>query len=132
MFIDLDRFKQVNDTLGHDKGDDLLLQVTARLKSCLRKGDTLARQGGDEFTVVLPDLRVRDDARLVADKFLECLNMPFDLGGHEVFISASIGIAVYPHDGETIDELMRHADVAMYYIKGQGKNGQAFYTDTMA
>jgi len=132
MFIDLDRFKQVNDTFGHDKGDDLLLQVTARLKSCLRKGDTLARQGGDEFTVVLPDLRVRDDARLVADKFLECLNLPFDLGGHEVFISASIGIAVYPHDGETIDELMRHADVAMYYIKGQGKNGQAFYTDTMA
>ena len=131
MFIDLDRFKQVNDTLGHDKGDELLLQVTARLKSCLRKGDTLARQGGDEFTVVLPDLHSRDDARLVAGKFLECLNLPFDLGGNEVVISASIGIAVFPHDGDTIDTLMRRADVAMYYIKGQGKNGQAFYADTM-
>lgn len=131
MFIDLDRFKHVNDTLGHDQGDALLLQVTARLKSCLRKGDTLARQGGDEFTVVLPDLHVRDDARLVADKFLESLNRPFDLGGNEVHISASIGIAVYPHDGDTIDELMRRADVAMYYIKGQGKNGQAFYNRTM-
>ena len=131
MFIDLDRFKYVNDTFGHDKGDELLLQVTARLKSCLRKGDTLARQGGDEFTVVLPDLHTRDDARLVAAKFLECLNLPFDLGGNEVVISASIGIAVFPHDGQTIDELMRHADVAMYYIKGQGKNGQAFFADTM-
>lgn len=131
MFIDLDRFKHVNDTLGHDQGDALLLQVTARLKSCLRKGDTLARQGGDEFTVVLPDLHVRDDARLVGDKFLESLNRPFDLGGNEVHISASIGIAVYPHDGDTIDELMRRADVAMYYIKGQGKNGQAFYNRTM-
>lgn len=131
MFIDLDRFKHVNDTLGHDQGDALLLQVTARLKSCLRKGDTLARQGGDEFTVVLPDLHVRDDARRVADKFLESLNRLFDLGGNEVHISASIGIAVYPHDGDTINELMRRADVAMYHIKGQGKNGQAFYDRTM-
>ena len=131
MFIDLDRFKLVNDTLGHDKGDELLLQVTSRLKGCLRKGDTLARQGGDEFTVVLPDLHVRDDARVVADKFLECLNLPFDLAGQEAFISASIGIAVFPHDGETVDELLRHADVAMYQIKGQGKNGQAFYVETM-
>lgn len=131
MFIDLDRFKHVNDTLGHDMGDVLLLQVTARLKSCLRKGDTLARQGGDEFTVVLPDLHVRDDARRVADKFLESLNQPFDLGGNRVRISASIGIAVFPHDGETIDELMRRADVAMYYIKGQGKNGLAFYDNAM-
>ena len=131
MFIDLDRFKHVNDTFGHDKGDELLLEVTSRLKSCLRKGDTLARQGGDEFTVVLPDLHVRDDARKVADKFLECLNLPFDLGANKVSISASIGIAVFPHDGETIDELMRRADAAMYHIKGQGKNGQAFYTDMM-
>jgi len=131
MFIDLDRFKLVNDTLGHVKGDELLQQVAARLKECLRKGDTLARQGGDEFTIVLPELRERDDARAVADKFLECLHLPFDLDGHQVHISASIGIAVYPAHGESIDELLRHADIAMYQVKGQGKNGHAFYDPSM-
>ena len=131
MFIDLDRFKLVNDTLGHVKGDELLQQVAARLKECLRRGDTLARQGGDEFTIVLPELRERDDARAVADKFLECLHQPFDLDGHQVHISASIGIAVYPDHGESIDELLRHADIAMYQVKGQGKNGHAFYDPSM-
>jgi diguanylate cyclase (GGDEF)-like protein/PAS domain S-box-containing protein len=131
MFIDLDRFKLVNDTLGHVKGDELLQQAAGRLKECLRKGDTLARQGGDEFTIVLPDLRDRDDARMVADKFLEVLQEPFDLDGHAVHISASIGIAVYPAHGESIDELLRHADIAMYQIKGQGKNGHAFYDPSM-
>jgi diguanylate cyclase (GGDEF)-like protein/PAS domain S-box-containing protein len=131
MFIDLDRFKLVNDTLGHVKGDELLQQVAGRLKECLRKGDTLARQGGDEFTIVLPELRERDDARAVADKFLECLHLPFDLDGHEVHISASIGIAIYPGHGESIDELLRHADIAMYQVKGQGKNGHAFYDPSM-
>jgi diguanylate cyclase (GGDEF)-like protein/PAS domain S-box-containing protein len=131
MFIDLDRFKLVNDTLGHVKGDELLQQVAGRLKECLRKGDTLARQGGDEFTIVLPELRDRDDARNVADKFLECLHLPFDLDGHEVHISASIGIAIYPSHGESIDELLRHADIAMYQVKGQGKNGHAFYDPSM-
>jgi diguanylate cyclase (GGDEF)-like protein/PAS domain S-box-containing protein len=131
MFIDLDRFKLVNDTLGHVKGDELLQQAAGRLKECLRKGDTLARQGGDEFTIVLPELRDRDDARMVADKFLEVLQEPFDLDGHAVHISASIGIAVYPAHGESIDELLRHADIAMYQIKGQGKNGHAFYDPSM-
>ncbi|WP_198116051.1 putative bifunctional diguanylate cyclase/phosphodiesterase [Massilia rhizosphaerae] len=131
MFIDLDRFKLVNDTLGHVKGDELLQQAAGRLKECLRKGDTLARQGGDEFTIVLPELRDRDDARMVADKFLEVLQEPFDLDGHAVHISASIGIAIYPSHGESIDELLRHADIAMYQIKGQGKNGHAFYDPTM-
>ena len=131
MFIDLDRFKLVNDTLGHVKGDELLQQAATRLKECLRKGDTLARQGGDEFTIVLPELHSHDDARLVADKFLEVLQAPFDLDGHEVHISASIGIAIYPKDGESIDELLRHADIAMYQVKALGKNGHSFYHDSM-
>jgi diguanylate cyclase (GGDEF)-like protein/PAS domain S-box-containing protein len=131
MFIDLDRFKLVNDTLGHVKGDELLQQAAKRLKSCLRRGDTLARQGGDEFTIVLPELRGRDDAKAVAEKFLDGLQKPFDLDGHVVHISASIGIAVYPGDGETIDELVRHADMAMYQVKALGKNGVGFYHDSM-
>ena len=131
MFIDLDRFKLVNDTLGHVKGDHLLQQVALRLKQCLRRGDTLARQGGDEFTLVLPNLRERQDAKLVADKFLESLQQPFDLDGHEIHISACIGIAIYPADGDTIDELLRHADIAMYQVKALGKNGQRFYDKSM-
>ncbi len=131
MFIDLDRFKLVNDTLGHVKGDELLQQVALRLKECLRRGDTLARQGGDEFTIVLPELRDRADATAIADKFLECLHKPFDLDGHEVHISASIGIAIYPGDGESIDELLRHADIAMYQVKALGKNGHSFYHNSM-
>jgi len=131
MFIDLDRFKLVNDTLGHVKGDELLQQVAARLKECLRRGDTLARQGGDEFTIVLPELRSQDDARIVAAKFLDRLHRPFDLDGHEVHISASIGIALYPAHGDSIDALLRHADIAMYQVKGRGKNGHAFYDPAM-
>jgi len=131
MFIDLDRFKLVNDTLGHVKGDELLQQVSQRLKVCLRRGDTLARQGGDEFTIVLPELRDRQDAKSIAEKFLESLHAPFDLDGHEVHISASIGIAIYPNDGETIDELLRHADIAMYQVKALGKNGHSFYHNSM-
>ncbi len=131
MFIDLDRFKLVNDTLGHVKGDELLQQVALRLKDCLRRGDTLARQGGDEFTIVLPELRDRQDARAIADKFLESLHQSFDLDGHQVHISASIGIAIYPGDGEGIDELLRHADIAMYQVKALGKNGHSFYHNSM-
>ncbi|SFG37696.1 response regulator receiver modulated diguanylate cyclase/phosphodiesterase with PAS/PAC sensor(s) [Duganella sp. CF458] len=131
MFIDLDRFKLVNDTLGHVKGDELLQQAARRLKECLRKGDTLARHSGDEFTIVLPELRDRADAKAIADKFQEVLQSPFDLDGHVVHISASIGIAVYPNDGDSIEELLRHADIAMYQVKAQGKNGHSFYHPSM-
>ena len=131
MFIDLDRFKLVNDTLGHVKGDELLQQAALRLKECLRRGDTLARQGGDEFTVVLPELRSRVDATLIADKILACLGEAFVLDGHQVHISASIGIAVYPEHGESIDQLLLHADIAMYQVKALGKNGHSFYHHSM-
>jgi diguanylate cyclase (GGDEF)-like protein len=131
MFVDLDRFKLVNDTLGHITGDELLQQVATRLKENLRRGDTLARLGGDEFTLLLPDLRDRKDAGTIADKFLECLQQPFFIDGHEMHISASIGIALYPVDGDSIDDLLRHADIAMYQVKARGKNGRCFYDNSM-
>ena len=131
MFIDLDRFKLVNDTFGHVKGDDLLQQVSLRLKDCLRRGDTLARQGGDEFTILLPELLGCDEAKAIAAKFLESLHQPFELDGQLVHVSASIGIALYPNDGDSIDELLRHADIAMYQVKARGRNGLSFYDDSM-
>jgi diguanylate cyclase (GGDEF)-like protein/PAS domain S-box-containing protein len=131
MFIDLDRFKLVNDTLGHEIGDKLLQQAATRLKACLRSGDTLARLGGDEFTAVLPELNDRQDAALIAEKFLACLRLPFQLAGQSVHISASIGIAIYPDDGESIDELIRNSDIAMYHMKAQGKNGYSFFERSM-
>lgn len=131
LFIDLDRFKLVNDTLGHGIGDVLLQQAAIRLKACLRSGDTLARLGGDEFTAVLPELNDRQDAMLIAEKFLACLRQPFQLAGQSVHISASIGIAIYPADGDSIDELIRHSDIAMYHMKAEGKNGHCFFDRSM-
>ncbi|MEO8278436.1 MAG: EAL domain-containing protein [Ideonella sp.] len=127
MFIDLDRFKLVNDTLGHLLGDDLLKDAASRLKDVLRAGDTLARLGGDEFIIMLPRLGSRDDASVVARKILECLQFPFVLAEHEVTISASIGIAIYPAHGTSIDQLLAHADIAMYRVKADGKNGSCFF-----
>ncbi len=131
LFIDLDRFKLVNDTMGHVTGDDLLRQVALRLKDCLRRGDTLARLGGDEFVLLMPDLRDKQDVGEIAEKFLKSLQQPFFLGRNEVQISASIGIALYPDDGSSIDELIRHADLAMYHVKAHGKNGRSFYHSSM-
>lgn len=127
MFIDLDRFKLVNDTLGHAIGDLLLQQATGRLKACLRRGDTLARLGGDEFTAVLPEIGNRQDAVLVAEKFLESLRQPFELANQTIHISASIGIAIYPADGASIDELISNSDIAMYQKKATGKDGYSFF-----
>ena len=127
MFIDLDRFKMVNDTFGHGGGDGLLQQVASRLKACLRKCDTLSRIGGDEFTAILPELSSREDAALIADKFVECLRPPFVIAGQNVHLTASIGVALFPDDGLRIDDLVRHADVAMYHMKAKGRNGHAFF-----
>lgn len=131
MFIDLDNFKPINDTLGHDIGDLLLKEVTARLQRCLRESDTAARIGGDEFVVLLPSLSTTDDALRVANKIREALNLPFDLAGNEVRISSSIGIAVYPEHGEAEKDLVKHADIAMYHAKKHGRNDAALYRPDM-
>ena len=131
MFLDLDRFKRINDTFGHAKGDELLKLVTVRLQSAVRGGDTLARLGGDEFTMVLPNLRNRQDAEAVARKILDNLHLPFEIDQQIIHISASIGIAIYPGDGDSIDELLRHADIAMYQVKSMDKDGFHFYDPSM-
>jgi diguanylate cyclase (GGDEF)-like protein len=131
MFVDLDRFKLVNDTLGHVKGDELLQMVATRLRERLREGDTLARLGGDEFTLLLPDLREKQDASIIAEQIVQTLGQPFVLGGTPVHVSASVGIAVCPGDGETVDDLIRHADIAMYKVKALGKNGYSYYDSSM-
>ncbi|MEX5746686.1 EAL domain-containing protein [Massilia sp. X63] len=131
MFIDLDRFKHVNDSLGHDAGDALIVEIARRLSGSLRESDTVARQGGDEFVVVLPDLASQDDAAKVARKLLDNLFQPMLLCGHEVFPSGSIGIAMYPRDGEDSATLLKNADSAMYGSKGQGGNHYSFYTAEM-
>ncbi|XOV84370.1 MAG: EAL domain-containing protein [bacterium] len=131
MFLDLDRFKLVNDTLGHSMGDRLLKAVANRLQSCLRSGDTLSRFGGDEFTLLLPEVRTRDDVVVIAEKILDRLNQPFVIDGHELFVGASIGIAMYPEAGESGEELIQNADIAMYHVKGRGKNGYQFFSEEM-
>jgi diguanylate cyclase (GGDEF)-like protein/PAS domain S-box-containing protein len=127
LFIDLDRFKQINDTLGHAVGDALLQQVARRLEGCLRRTDMLARMGGDEFTVVLSELRDPQYAQTVAQKLLDTLKAPFHVGGYELFVTASIGISGYPRDGRDAATLQRNADSAMYRAKTLGRNNyQAF------
>jgi len=131
MFLDLDRFKVVNDTLGHAMGDVLLQVVTQRLEHCLRKGDTLSRFGGDEFTLLLPAINNSDDARRIAKKLIDALKAPFQLGENEVFVGVSIGIALYPEAGTSMDQLIHNADIAMYHVKARGKDGYRFYSESM-
>ena len=129
MFIDLDRFKSINDNLGHAAGDQLLQAVAARLTKCLREGDTVARLGGDEFTVLLPLIGLREAAENAARKVLAVLNQPFRIGQLEYIVGASIGIALYPDDGDTLDALIQNADIAMYDVKAQGRNSYAFFSE---
>ncbi len=142
-FLDLDHFSSINDTLGHDLGDQLIRDVAARLSVCCRETDTItrligdcgqpevSRLGGDEFTVVLPDLTDAQDADRVARRILDCFGEPFKLGTNEVYVSTSIGIAVYPEDGHTIEDLVKNADVAMYHAKENGRNTCRLYSPTM-
>jgi len=132
LFLDLDRFKVVNDTLGHSVGDELLKQVANRLRSCLREGDTVARLGGDEFIVLLPNINSDDIARLVAKKLVDAIKQPFFVDGNELFLTGSIGISMFPENGETADLLIKNADTAMYYTKEQGKNSFNCYNRDMS
>ncbi len=129
MFIDLDGFKRINDLFGHAKGDTVLQEVSRRLQDCLRKADTLARLGGDEFAAVLPDLHTIRHAEIIANKFLKSLRQAFYVDGVEIFVTGSIGIAGYPIDGESCEQLLQNADSAMYQVKVLGKNGAVFFSD---
>ena len=131
MFLDLDRFKEVNDTLGHDVGDILLKDAAERLKNCVREIDTVARLGGDEFTVVMGELEDQGSVERVAQEILKKFAEPFQLGAETAYISASIGITLYPEDGNGVDELLKNADQAMYAAKSQGRNRYSYFTPSM-
>lgn len=122
IFLDLDGFKSVNDSHGHDVGDELLMLVAKRLQSCVRKSDTVVRFGGDEFVLLLTGLHYSNEAIFVADKVLQLLQSPFELSSATVQIGCSIGIAMYPHDGANDTELLKKADTLMYQVKSSGKN----------
>ncbi|HJV25244.1 MAG TPA: EAL domain-containing protein [Aromatoleum sp.] len=131
LFLDLDGFKWINDTLGHDVGDELLIEVAHRLTSCVRDQDTVARLGGDEFTIVVQDLLHADDLHAVGEKVVNILREPFKLGTIAHRISGSVGITVYPDDGDNVQTLFRNADIAMYKSKQAGKNRLQFYSRDM-
>lgn len=122
MLLDLDHFKLINDASGHGAGDDMLKQVAQRLSQCVRETDTVARLGGDEFVVILTDLPETGDVDVVAEKILGALSRPFEINGHDVFVTASIGISLYPRDGDHGEILLRYADIAMYRVKEHGRN----------
>jgi diguanylate cyclase (GGDEF)-like protein len=131
LFLDLDNFKTINDSLGHTVGDSLLKQIASRLGECVRDTDTISRQGGDEFLIVLPDLHDADAAAPVLVKVMERLQQPFHAEGHELATSVSIGIAIYPDDGAGFDTLLKTADMAMYRAKDAGRNTYCFFDEQM-
>lgn len=132
LFLDLDRFKVINDTLGHDVGDRALQALAERLKSCICTGDTVARLGGDEFAIVLEDIQSSDDVAPTAKKILQVLSRSFLLDDTELFITTSIGISLYPNDGTDSQTLLKHADVAMYRAKDDGRDRYQFYSSEMS
>ncbi|KAB2966559.1 EAL domain-containing protein [Zoogloea sp.] len=131
LFIDLDRFKEVNDVLGHDAGDRLLVEAARRIVGCLRETDTVARQGGDEFTVLLPCQSDEAPIERIADAIITALDQPFTLGNDVAYVSASIGITLYPRDGDTLAAILKNADQAMYHAKDAGRNRFSYYSPSM-
>ncbi|MHC8347758.1 putative bifunctional diguanylate cyclase/phosphodiesterase [Pseudomonas sp. RT6P73] len=131
LFVDLDRFKKVNDTYGHAAGDAVLVEVARRLRGCLRESDTVARFGGDEFVVLLSNLRATEETAIVAERILDACSRPIVVGDNIFQISASVGVAAWPGDGKTVDELLQNADLAMYSSKGEGRNTLRFYNAEM-
>lgn len=129
IFIDLDHFKEVNDSLGHEIGDQLLVEAASRIKACIRGSDTVARLGGDEFTVILPNIENKLNIVNIAQNIINQLSTSFSILGHKCYISASIGISVYPNDGENVETLLKRADKAMYQAKHAGRNCYRFYGD---
>lgn len=127
LFLDMDRFKIINDTLGHAVGDELLQVIAQRLKGCFRETDTVARIGGDEFVVLMLDVASRDDITMLCDKLMQELSQPFLINAHELFITTSGGVCIYPDDEEDVDAMMQKADIAMYHAKAQGRNMVRFY-----
>ncbi len=131
LFIDLDNFKNINDTLGHDKGDQVLIQVSKRINQAIREEDTLSRLGGDEFILLSESIENESGIFHLAGRILACLQEPFIIGFSELFINASIGIATYPNDGRNTNELIKNADMAMYRAKNEGKNKFVLFTQEM-
>jgi len=131
LFVDLDEFKVVNDTLGHSAGDQLLQVVARRLEGCMRQTDLVARFGGDEFVISISPLGSASDVTEIAEKILRILAEPMELGGKRIRSSASIGIALFPQDGEDTETLLKHADAAMYQAKSQGRNGFQMFSEEM-
>jgi diguanylate cyclase (GGDEF)-like protein len=131
LFLDLDRFKLINDTLGHEIGDGLLQSVAQRLVESVRRSDTVSRQGGDEFVLLLSRVDEAEDAAASVQKVIKALAAPLDVDGHRLHVTASIGLSMYPDDGQDADTLIRNADAAMYRAKERGRNVYQFYTPDM-
>src|SRR5258706_1522489 len=131
IFVDIDHFKHVNDSLGHPVGDQVLVSVGDRVQNCLREGDTVARFGGDEFVICVSDVRDSRDAAHIAHKLLDDLDQVIEVGGHQLRITASAGISLYPANGATVESLMRNADTAMYHAKESGRGQAQFYAGKM-
>jgi diguanylate cyclase (GGDEF)-like protein len=132
MYLDLDHFKHINDSLGHKLGDQLLQSAAKRLQPCVRFSDTVCRQGGDEFVVLLSEVEVATDAILIAEKLIEVMTEPHHIDGHRLHVTLSIGISLYPDDGQDVETLLANADIAMYHAKQSGRNKYQLFTPQMS